>query len=215
MGGIGSGRHSQSGRDTTTDYRRLDVRQLQKRGVLKPGYACAWNWYRGGEKTASIQVAAEPSRVLLNYRHQRQGSEWQAFNYPVKLDWTSCNLGGVRIWFRCPADGCARRVALLYLGASGIFACRKCHTLVYESQRETDYDRAARRADKIRGRLGWEEGMLNGDGGRPRGMHRQTYLRLKHRHDGFKRTALLGIAARLGILGRDRMSVLADSNFEI
>ena len=210
MGGIGSGRRNQSGCDTTSDYRRLDVRQLQKHGVLKPGHTCAWNWYRGGEKTASIQVTAAPSQVILNYRHQRHAGPWQSFNYPVNLDWTPCNLGGTRVWFRCPAAGCGRRVALLYLGSSAIFACRKCYGLAYESQRERDYDRAARLADKIRVRLRWEEGILNGDGSRPQGMHQRTYLHLRHRHDRLKRVALAGIAARLGMLGHAGMSVIDD-----
>ena len=214
MGGIGSGRRYQSGRDTTTDYRRLDVRQLQKYGVLKAGYTCAWNWYRGGEKTASIQVTVTPSHLILNYRHQRNESPWQSFNYPVNLDSTPCNLGGTRVWFRCPAAGCGRRVALLYLGSSGIFACRKCYGLAYESQRERDYDRAARRADKLRVRLRWEEGILNGDGSRPKGMHERRYLLLRHRHDRLKRIALHGIAARLGMLGQEGMSLIDDLGFD-
>jgi hypothetical protein len=178
--------------------------------VLRPGYECAWNWYRSGEKIASIQVTAALSQVILNYRHQRHASQSRSFNYPVNLDSTSCNLGGTRVWFRCPAGGCGRRVALLYLGSSGIFACRKCYGLAYESQRERDYDRVARLADKIRARLKWEEGILNGDGIRPKGMHQRTYLHLRHRHDTLKRTALAGIAARLGMLGHTGMSLIDD-----
>lgn len=214
MGGIGSGRRYQSGCDTTTDYRRLDVRQLQKHGVLKAGHRCAWNWYRGGEKTASIQVTAAPSQVILNYRHQRHESPWQSFNYPVNLDLTRCNLGGTRVWFRCPAAGCGRRVALLYLGSSGIFACRKCYGLAYESQRERGYDRAARLADKICERLGWEEGVFSRNGSRPKGMHLRTYLHLRRRHYRLKRIALTGIAARLGMLGQEGISVIDDLGFD-
>lgn len=42
------------------------------------------------------------------------------------------------------------------------------------SERETADDRAARRADRIRKKLGWEPGILNGDGWKPKGMHWNT-----------------------------------------
>jgi hypothetical protein len=45
--------------------------------------------------------------------------------YPVRLEWTGCNLGGRRAWFLCPAQGYGRRVAILFRGS--IFACRHCH----------------------------------------------------------------------------------------
>ncbi|CZG10327.1 TPA: hypothetical protein JBE46_02375 [Legionella pneumophila subsp. pneumophila] len=75
--------------------------------------------------------------------------------YPFLLNWTPCRFGGERPWFICPAKGCQRRVAILYSGS--IYACRHCHQLAYTSQREADYDRALRQAEKIRGeiRLGY------------------------------------------------------------
>src|SRR3981081_1806868 len=71
-------------------------------------------------------------------------------------------------WFICPAVGCGRRVEILYGG--GIFACRHCYRLAYASSREDVCDRAARRADRLRARLGWEPGILNGNGGQPKWM---------------------------------------------
>ena len=61
-------------------------------------------------------------------------------------------LRRTRVWFRCPARGCGRRVAVLYSG--GIFACRLCYQLVYETQRELPHYRALRRAQAIRMKLG-------------------------------------------------------------
>lgn len=60
--------------------------------------------------------------------------------------------------------------------------CRHCHRLTYASTRETDDDRASRRANKIRRRLGWEPGILNAENGKPKGMHWDTYWRLVARH---------------------------------
>lgn len=133
----------------------------------------------------------------LIYRHRGGGGEWKDENYPVWLDWTRCNLGGHRLWFRCPARGCGRRAAILYGGA--IFACRHCYRLAYPSQRETGYDRAARRADRIRKKLGWGPGILNGNGSKPKGMHWRTFERLTAEHDGFVQISLAGVVQRFGL----------------
>jgi hypothetical protein len=115
----------------------------------------------------------------------------------VPLDWTACTFGGARPWFLCPANGCGHRVAKLYLGGSGIFACRRCYRLVYDCQRESDDDRATRRAETIRKRLGWQPGILNLPGRRPKGMHRCAFERLKARHDAFVNASVAGMAKRL------------------
>jgi len=195
MGGFGSGR-GQSGRDTTSDYRALDVRRLQRDGLLTPGRSFGWNWMRDGKTVASIQVRAETDQIILNYRHKSGGSEWQPMDYRVRLAWTDCTLGGRRAWLLCPARGCGRRVALLYIGGSGIFACRHCYKLAYASQRETRDDRAARRADRIRDRLGWEAGILNCEGDKPKGMHWRTFERLHAEHNEFVNASLAGMMQR-------------------
>ncbi|MEA3275952.1 MAG: hypothetical protein U9Q81_11800 [Pseudomonadota bacterium] len=200
MGGIGSGKRWYWGaKDTTDDYRSIDVRRWKRDGLLTPHQAFGWQWSRNGEVVASIGVLTEPGRVILTYRHRSGGKEWKDESYPVYLDWTPCNLGGQRPWFRCPARGCGRRVAILYGG--GIFACRHCYQLAYTSQRETYDDRSARRADRIREKLGWEPGILNGDGWKPKGMHWNTFERLTAQHDAFVTVSLAGMAARLDSWG--------------
>ena len=118
---------------------------------------------------------------MLGYRQYHGGNAWKPVSYSVRLAWTPCHFGGRRPWFLCPAQGCARRVAILYGGA--IFACRNCHRLSYASQRESEGDRAIRRADSIRSQLGWAPGILNGHGDKPKGMHWQTFERLRTEHD--------------------------------
>lgn len=195
MGGWGSGSW-QSGKSTTSSYRMLDVRRLARDGFLLPGKWFKWNWLCEGEVIASIQIRVGEDRVTLNYRARSYGGDWQQHDYPVYLDWTVCGLGGRRAWFRCPARGCGRRVAVLYGGA--IFACRHCHRLVYDSQREQCDDRMSRRAEKIRQRLGWEPSILNGDGGKPKGMHWRTFERLQQEHDACVEASLAGMMLKFG-----------------
>ncbi len=200
MGGMGSGRRYQGGRSTTEDYRPLDVRKLHKAGLLTAGRGGMWSWYSRGELRASIQVQAEDGRVRLTYTATESG-ERRNYSYLVRLDWTPCQFGNTRPWFLCPADGCGRRVAILYGGA--VFACRHCYRLAYESQRERDYDRLAGRADKIRRRLGWPVGILNPKGWqKPKGMHWKTFERLNAEHDQLVGASLEGMSAHLGIVRR-------------
>lgn len=178
MGGFGSGnrRYGQLTRSTTGDMRSLDVRLLHRGGWLKPGAQSQTNWTRNGERVAWISLRASEAGVSLSYRQRRAGQEWQDMDYLVRVEWTPCALGGARPWWLCPAQGCGRRVAVLFGG--DIFACRHCHRLAYASTREDAMSRAMGRADKLRERLGWMPGILNAEGGKPKGMHWRTYWRL-------------------------------------
>ena len=199
MGGYGSGRHS--GGRCTDDMRALDVRKIKRSGYLTPGGWFLWQWTRNGEKTASIQLQVKADSVVLAYRNRspnHNDGEWEPLKYTVSLDWTPCTLGGQRVWWQCPAVGCGRRVAVLYGGR--IFACRRCYRLAYRSQREADDDRATRRAEKLRSRLEWRPGILNGNGWKPKGMHWSTFERLQREHDAHVNAALAVMAAKLGLL---------------
>ncbi|RLA44424.1 MAG: hypothetical protein DRR42_20515, partial [Gammaproteobacteria bacterium] len=185
MGGSGSGRYCRIGaKQTTDDYLALDIRQLQRDDRLTPsrlfgwqGRSFRWRWWCNDEVIASIKIRVSRGEMTLSYPHQLYGEEAKEENYSVLFDWTECNFGGERIWFICPAKGCRRRAAILYGGS--IFACRQCHGLVYPSQRESHGDRAARKANRIRDRLGWERGILNPKGWeKPKGMHWPTFDRL-------------------------------------
>lgn len=197
MGGIGSGRRNQSGKATISDRRALDIRKLQRDGLLIAGRSCTWRWTYNGQDVAAIQIRTEAGRVILNYQSRSNGGDWQPKEYPIYVEWTDCHLGGQRAWFRCPALNCGKRVAILYAGA--IFTCRHCQKLTYACQRETLDDRAARRADTLRRRLQWPAGILNGPGGKPKGMHWRTFKRLKATHDAHVDVSLAEMSKRFNL----------------
>jgi hypothetical protein len=199
MGGMGSGRRSSyCGRDTTEDSLPLDIRKLQRTGGVTPGRAISWQWSVNDKAVASIRVKVEVGRVVLSYRHRSRGeSEWQNVEQPVYMEHTPCTFGGTRAWWFCPS--CGRRVAVLY-GCGKHYACRHCYKLAYTSQGESVDDRAARRANRIRKKLGWELGILNGNGDKPKGMRWKTYWRLCAEHDACVGVSLAAMARWINIL---------------
>ena len=167
---------SRGGRRTTGDFSELDVRYLSRNGNLRPGTSSTLRWSRNGVDVSSIGIRSTFDSVVLSYKRKSPGSnEWKSEEYPVYLRWTPCNYGGTRPWFLCPAQGCGRRVAVLYGG--GIFACRHCHGLNYRSQHEQAWDRALTRYQKIRVKLGGHPGDAYAFPSKPKGMHRRTYER--------------------------------------
>ncbi|MFC0160562.1 hypothetical protein [Mameliella alba] len=195
MGGIGSGwRWRFDAKDTTDSYRRLDVRRWAREGFLEAGRFFAWQWSHDGEPVASIRVQVETGAVRLIYRCRSNGGDWQDLNYRVWLDRTPCNYGGARTWFLCPTQGCGRRVAIIYGGK--VFACRRCYDVAYPSQREDVSDRAARRCEKLRARLGWDGGIFDDTYEKPKGMHWRTYERLVQEVEASSQASLSSMMAR-------------------
>lgn len=187
---------------STDHMHTLDIRKIARAGLLTPGNNFSWSWTRGGRQTASISIFAGGDSVTLDYRVKQPDGTWQPMNYAVRLDRTSCNYGGQRIWWLCPH--CSRRVAVLWGGRK--YACRHCHDLAYESTRTAPDSKAFARADKLRKRLGWVPGVAHGIGDRPKGMHWKTYLRLLqqytlHANDAFAESSVALDRLR-GKLGR-------------
>lgn len=202
MGGPGSGERGDRGtKDLTENYLTIDVRHLQREGLLAHGRLFRWKWTREGETVASVEVRADVERMNLSYRtHDGASDDWIAKDYAVRLEWTPCHFGGMRPWFLCPVVGCGRRVAILY--GPPVFACRRCHQLAYRCQRESPYDRAARRADKIRAHLDWPPGLWNPKGGRRKGMHSRTFWRLTAKYEAFAADAVKGLTQEAQRLSR-------------
>jgi hypothetical protein len=163
----------------------IDVREWQRKVLLRRGQEFLWSWRSGGDAAGSITVRVGEAAVVLSYRSCRPGSsEWKSIQQRVPIGLTACHLGGVRPWFVCSVycDGryCGRRAAILYC-AGELFACRRCHGLSYASQQETPLHRGLEQARKIRMRLGGSADLLEPFPQRPKGMHRSTFERLRAR----------------------------------
>jgi hypothetical protein len=176
MGGYGSGRR-RARRTTTSSYCPLDVRRWQREWLLSPSWYLSFQWSHDRKLVGSINVRTETGHVILAYKHRSNDESWQRMEYPVSISWTACHYGGARAWFICPVPGCKRRVAILYIGLG--VACRHCFQLAYDSQRESASNRATRRAQRIRMRLGGSANMFLPFPVKPRGMHLITYERLR------------------------------------
>jgi hypothetical protein len=196
LGGLGSGNRYRSDKKITTDEcRSLDIRRFHREGLLKPGHWFSWSWRRAEQEVASVGALVYEDKLVLSYR-SKSGGEWEDVREPVSLEWTPCNFGGERPWFVCPGavngKRCGRRVAILY-GPGKYFLCRHCYDLRYESQREDKKDRALRRAQKVRQRLGGSANILESFPERPKGMHHDTYMRLFREHHEAEMEHLVGV----------------------
>ncbi len=185
MGGLGSGTYYRwDVKDTTAGARRLDVRQLQRRGRLAPGGDFGWHWPDGGMvsiRVGETAVAGRAAFLVLHYRYRRGADAWERVAEVARLTWTPCRYGGWRPWFRCGVEAngvyCGRRVAILY-GAGRYFACRRCYRLAYPSTREDATDRALAKHQALKVRLGGSPALPAPFPPKPKGMHWKTYDRL-------------------------------------
>src|SRR5690242_6907824 len=98
MGGNGSGQwYRYDSHETAEGYRRLDVRDWQRRRLLRPRTTFSWCWYRDAAHTqevARIGVRVEAERLILDYRTRRAGEEWQDVTESIPLVRTPCTYGG-------------------------------------------------------------------------------------------------------------------------
>jgi len=126
--------------------------------------------------------------VYLSYTiTERQSGESRDVSYPVPVEYTTCNFGGVRPWFRCPGvvDGreCGRRVGKLYLPpGQDLYLCRHCYDLGYRSSRTSgdDVERAEQRYRKAFAKADAENRRPHPNNApyspdRPKGMHHDTF----------------------------------------
>jgi len=198
MGGPGSGNRIRFGtKDTVEESRRIDVRKLAREDCIRPGVFGQWHWWNAhGEKTAAIKFRIREWYIILNYRYRVNDGQWTDVEDWILFDWTPCNFGGYRWWFRCPE--CNRRVAILY-GAGKYFLCRHCYDLSYVSRQSDPLDRLMIKARKIRRRLGASDVLIEPIASKPKGMHWQTFNRLRAEESYIQRKIDYAMLARFGI----------------
>jgi hypothetical protein len=160
MGGYGSGRGG-GGPTIESEFAfRIDIDALRRDGLIRLG-ARAGCVIRFSHPCRDLDVECEthiggPWKDWVRLKYEMR-DYWTG--EPLKIDDkiylapTRPHFGGLRWWFVCPQLN--KRVRKLYLPRSGRhFWSRRAYELAYASQRETKYDRALRRARKLRLRLG-------------------------------------------------------------
>jgi len=180
MGGPGSGRWRGPGRETVESYRFLDTNRLSMMDYLRPGLSSVYHWNDGNE-VASIKLHAECRWLHLSYCVCVGDEKWKDVAETIPIVRVPCRLGGSRTYFICPGiqNGreCGRRVAKLYVSKC-YFLCRHCNRLAYASQYEQPWQRARRRANKLRQRLGINRGIVGALPEKRKGMSARTYAHL-------------------------------------
>ena len=159
---LARGRSAGLGRDKVESTRVHRCESAASGGLSASRLCGGWQWTRDGEKVAMINLRAEEYRLHLSYRVSIAGSDWEEMEETVRIVRIPCRFGGTRPYFICPGVvndiPCGRRVAKLH-GSGRYFLCRDCYRLAHASQSEGACDRALRRANTIRMRLGGEPGM--------------------------------------------------------
>ena len=167
MGGYGSGRVGE--RELVTNLRFLNVRWMNKQGLLKSMGIKTLNWNRNGKPWGKMEVLVETDCIRLIYKESRNDGPWEDKDIKIKLLKTPCRFGGYQYWFECPI--CRRRVCSVYL--SETWCCRHCGHLAYPSENEDELERLRSKAHKLKEKLGREYWI------KPKGMHQKTYDRLR------------------------------------
>ena len=128
-------------RPVADDARRIEVRQ-----VPSPGGRVGLQW---GD-VASAMLERDGDAVMVAYRWRDDpGEPWREAKQTIRLTFLPCHLGGRQTFLCCPS--CQRKALKLYhpAGEDG-FLCRRCGGLVPRAQSEGSWQRALRRASKIR-----------------------------------------------------------------
>lgn len=154
MGGMGSGSWRRCNtKRTNLDYPRMSTGDLNIRGRgIAICHSGSWKCLRYGEVRASVRyevdIFSKPLGVRVEYDDPASGDHR---NYKIGLTTTQPRYGGMRWWFICPAQGCGRRVGVLYL--SNVFACRHCLNIAYHSQNEPRSCRFWKNMEKFYGSI--------------------------------------------------------------
>lgn len=176
MGGLGSGGHNSKGRRIVEGQYRLDASDLKRRGLCRTGNVSHLYWKgSNGAPGPSLKAIGGEDAITLVYSWRRGEGPWQEHEERVALHHHERHFGGCETYFFCPK--CARTVKRLYAGGVR-YLCRACHNLVHASTQERPGNRATRKNQKLRRKLGAEIGLGDWIGPKPKGMHRKTFERI-------------------------------------
>lgn len=146
---------------------RVDFAPLKKAGVLSSGLEHLFAYH-------DFRFTATRTGDHILIRCEEPGVPAAL----VPLTYDEPGYGGRRWYLVCPI--CRGRCLSIYLTDQD-WRCRRCAGLAYRSQRITPVRRAARKALKIRARLG-DDGPIGGPlPRRPLGMKSSKYIRLLER----------------------------------
>ncbi len=154
MSGVGSGRRwSGGGRKTVETRPSIDANLMNREKRLRPG---TWGVWRAPGEVYDIGYSTSEEGLRLAFEVSAGGGGWKSIRQTVAVVRAPCRFGGERAYFVCSGlDGspCGQRAVKLYADTVGFF-CRRCLGLAYASQNEDAWDRARRRAQKARLRIG-------------------------------------------------------------
>ena len=177
MGGLLSGRRKDRARKTVESYLMLDVNQLSEKSCLQTGSSGTCQWVLGNE-IFSINLRFEAEGLHLSYTVRVGDGGCEEMAETISIVHLRCRFGGSRAYFICPGPGggttCGRRITKLHL-SDRYFLCRRCNQLAYGSQYEQEWERALRRANKLKQRLGIDVGIAEPLPDKPKGMWARTY----------------------------------------
>lgn len=126
---------------TVEQAKVIDVGWCNERGLFQGGVSgvITWTRERDGKEVASVGHAfvddgPTDALVLFYTITANRGDEGpREVSYLIRIEYTECNFGGERPWFRCPV--CDGRVAKLYKKPEhDQYACRDCGGLLYKLQ---------------------------------------------------------------------------------
>jgi hypothetical protein len=181
----------QQRKKTTCETLQLDVRHLQSERALSADCARRITWSGRGKTTESVRVQCHESQYLRLYQSEASNGASRVVDQKIHLAWTSCHYGKQRPWFCCPTSTCDKRAAILYLETeSGLFLCRGCCNLVYETQRESKQDRLYRKRTQYARKLGRPRTSPHLPHPKPRYMHQRTWDRLTYLLNAYQLKAL-------------------------
>ena len=183
MGGYGSTRWRWHRKKATAEQCvKLDAAHWTRLGILRDGIIkTGWQ--------SSIRYRLDTTDGYQPLVHLTYGLGRESLDYPVFLETTQPQFGGVRWWFCCPF--CRRRVQKLFLPPrASQFGCRHCHNLSYATRNQTPKDRLMERARAIRVGLGGSVSLFDPFPPRPRGMRWKTYWSLEEKYERYDRESL-------------------------